>query len=111
MRHFLKIASGVEVLPLALDLYRQPELWDQNAARTGGAGSFEGTSDIWVRFRAYELVSRDVQRAVYADLLSRVARVAASASDRVRAHVALRGGATWGRFDHACPAGPSGGAA
>jgi hypothetical protein len=54
MRHFLKIASGVEVLPLALDLYRQPELWDQNAARTGGAGSFEGTSDIWVRFRAYE---------------------------------------------------------
>lgn len=39
------------MLPLALDLYRHPELWDQNRARTGGMGSFMGTSDIWVRFR------------------------------------------------------------
>src|SRR5580765_7613828 len=54
MRYFLKIASGVEVLPLALDLYRQPELWNANRERTGGKGSFEGTDDIWVRFRAYD---------------------------------------------------------
>jgi hypothetical protein len=60
MRHFMRIASGVEVLPLMLDLYRQPELWDANRARTGGPGSFEGTSDIWIRFRdPTELVSRD----------------------------------------------------
>jgi Aspartyl/Asparaginyl beta-hydroxylase len=60
MRYFQQIAAGVEVLPLVLDLYRQPELWDQNKARTGGAGSFEGTSDIWVRFREpAELVSRE----------------------------------------------------
>lgn len=60
MRYFQKIASGVETLPLMLDLYRQPELWDANTARTGGAGSFEGTSDIWVRFRApEELTSRE----------------------------------------------------
>jgi hypothetical protein len=52
MRNFVKIAAGVEVLPLALDLYRQPELWNQHTARTGGAGSFVGTDDIWVRFRA-----------------------------------------------------------
>lgn len=54
MRNFIKIASGVEVLPLLLDLYRQPELWNSNTARTGGKGSFEGTDDIWVRFRARE---------------------------------------------------------
>jgi hypothetical protein len=51
MRNFIKIASGVEVLPLAMSLYRQPELWNQHTARTGGAGSFVGTDDIWVRFR------------------------------------------------------------
>ena len=51
MRHFIKIASGVEVLPLAMALYRQPELWNQHRARTGGTGAFVGTDDIWVRFR------------------------------------------------------------
>lgn len=60
MRYFQQVAANVEMLPLALDLYRQPELWDQHTARTGGAGSFEGTSDIWVRFRdPAELVSRE----------------------------------------------------
>ncbi len=60
MRYFQQIAAGVEVLPLVLDLYRQPLLWDANPARTAGAGSFEGTSDIWVRFRdPAELVSRE----------------------------------------------------
>ncbi len=60
MRHFQQIAAGVETLPLVLDLYRQPELWDQHNARTGGAGSFVGTSDIWLRFRdPSELVSRE----------------------------------------------------
>lgn len=49
--YFQKIATGVETLPLTLDLYRQPELWNEHRARTGGPGSFEGTSDIWVRFR------------------------------------------------------------
>jgi hypothetical protein len=59
MRYFQQIAAGVETLPLTIDLYRQPELWDAHTARTGGAGSFEGTSDIWVRFRdPAELVSR-----------------------------------------------------
>jgi hypothetical protein len=60
VRHFLKIASGVEVLPLLLDLYRQPELWNSNRERTDGEGSFKGTDDIWVRFRAYgELTTRE----------------------------------------------------
>jgi hypothetical protein len=60
MRYFQKIAANVETLPLVLDLYRQPELWDENRARTGGPGSFAGTSDIWVRFRApSELTTRE----------------------------------------------------
>ena len=60
MRNFQRIASGIDVLPLMIDLYRQPELWDQDRARTDGAGSFEGTSDIWVRFRdPAELTSRE----------------------------------------------------
>lgn len=60
MRYFQQIAAGVEVLPLMLDLYRQPELWDRHTARTGGDGSFKGTSDIWVRFRDPSgLVSRE----------------------------------------------------
>jgi len=60
MRHFQQIAAGVEVLPLVLDLYRQPALWNRHNARTAGVGSFEGTDDIWVRFRdPAELVSRE----------------------------------------------------
>ena len=54
MRHFLKIASGIETLGVLMDLNRQPDLWNQHTARTGGKGSFEGTDDIWVRFRAYD---------------------------------------------------------
>ena len=43
-----------------LDLYRQPDLWNQHTARTGGAGSFVGTDDIWVRFRdPSELTTRE----------------------------------------------------
>jgi hypothetical protein len=60
VRHFQKIAAGVETLPLMLDLYRQPALWNQHTARTGGAGSFVGTDDIWIRFRApEELTNRE----------------------------------------------------
>lgn len=60
MRYFQQVAAGVEVLPLVLDLYRQPELWNEHAARTGDDGYFAGTDDIWVRFRdPAELVSRE----------------------------------------------------
>jgi hypothetical protein len=52
VRYFQRIAAGVETLPLMLDLYRQPELWDQNTGRTAAEGGpFAGTSDIWARFR------------------------------------------------------------
>lgn len=60
MRNFQLIASGIDTLPLMIDLYRQPELWNQNNARTARIGFFDGTDDIWVRFRdPSELTVRD----------------------------------------------------
>jgi hypothetical protein len=60
MRNFALVATGIDVLPLVLDLHRQPELWNAHTARTGGAGAFEGTDDIWVRFRdPAELTGRE----------------------------------------------------
>lgn len=58
--HFHKIADGIDVLPLSLDLFRQPELWNQHRDRTTGDSPHSGVDDIWVRFRAYdELTSVD----------------------------------------------------
>jgi hypothetical protein len=54
MRNFQQVASGVEVLPLILDLRRQPELWNCHRDRTAGASPHSAVDDIWVRFRAYE---------------------------------------------------------
>jgi len=59
MRNFVKIAAGVEVLPLLVDLYQAPGLWNERTERTGSGGPFVGTDDIWVRFRdPAELTSR-----------------------------------------------------
>jgi hypothetical protein len=54
MRNFQLVATGIDTLPLVLDLYRQPELWNQHNVRTRGPGPFLGTDDIWIRFRPYE---------------------------------------------------------
>lgn len=60
MRYFQQIAGGVDVLPVAIDLYRQPELWNQHQARLRDDGYFAGTDDIWLRFRdPAELTSRE----------------------------------------------------
>jgi hypothetical protein len=59
MRHFQQIAAGVDVLPLALDLYRAPELWNQHTARTDGDSPHREVDDIWCRFRPQtELIGR-----------------------------------------------------
>ncbi len=55
MRHFTQLAAGVDVVPLALELNRYPELWDQHSIRR----TFEGTPhgemvDVWVRMRAQD---------------------------------------------------------
>ena len=52
MQNFLRIAQGVDVGPLALELHRAPHLWDQNTTRKTYVGSpHTAMSDIWVRFR------------------------------------------------------------
>lgn len=51
MKHFLKIADGIDVTPLALAIQYQPELWNTHDQRkTYEGSSHAGTSDIWVRY-------------------------------------------------------------
>mgnify|MGYP001584863104 CR=1 FL=1 len=51
MKNFLKIAEGIDVLPLLLALQRQPELWDRHPARKIAPDSPHAQmSDIWVRY-------------------------------------------------------------
>jgi quercetin dioxygenase-like cupin family protein len=48
---FLKIAEGIDTLPLLLALHRQPWLWDQHPARRVAPGSPHAEmTDIWVRY-------------------------------------------------------------
>lgn len=58
MRNFLKIAEGVDVMPLLAALHRQPELWNQNLLRTSHPNTpHKQVEDIWLRFndlKAYE---------------------------------------------------------
>lgn len=58
MKRFLRVAQGVDVMPVLLDLQRQPELWDSNRQRTTYANSPHVTvSDIWVRGLAEDRIS------------------------------------------------------
>lgn len=51
MQNFLKIAEGVDTLPLVLALQRQPELFGRNGERQYAAGTpHAGMTDIWVRY-------------------------------------------------------------
>lgn len=50
MKNFLKIAEGIDVIPLLLELQRQPDLWDANTARKDAQTSpHREMSDIWIR--------------------------------------------------------------
>jgi hypothetical protein len=51
LRNFLKIAEGVDVMPLLSALARSPELWNQNLLRTTHQSSpHTQVDDIWLRF-------------------------------------------------------------
>lgn len=51
MKHFMHIASGIDVLPLGIALQLQPELWNNHNDRKDFDGSaHKCTSDIWVRY-------------------------------------------------------------
>ena len=52
MAQFLRLASGVSVIPLALELHRAGHLWDDYAIRRTYPGTPHGQmTDIFVRFR------------------------------------------------------------
>lgn len=50
MKNFLRIAEGVDVVPLLLEIQRRPELWDANKDRKEYESTPHGEmSDIWIR--------------------------------------------------------------
>jgi len=51
MKNFLRIAEGVDVLPILNAIQSKPELWDENSLRTTHPASpHQETSDIWLWF-------------------------------------------------------------
>lgn len=51
MRNFLKIAEGIDTIPLLHAIQRQPELWNQHTLRTTHADTpHSQIEDIWLRF-------------------------------------------------------------
>ena len=51
MRHFAKIAEGIDVIPLINGLAANPHLWNANTLRTTHPASpHQQTDDIWLRF-------------------------------------------------------------
>lgn len=51
MKNFLKIAGGADVLPLLLEVQRQPELWDKNPCRLSKRGPHHETQDMFLRYK------------------------------------------------------------
>lgn len=51
MKNFLKVASGVDVMPLLMAIHRQPELWDTDKVRAEFSNSpHRHVNDILLRF-------------------------------------------------------------
>jgi hypothetical protein len=47
--NFMQIACGINVIPLLLELQRQPELWDKNPCRLSKRGPHYETHDVILR--------------------------------------------------------------
>lgn len=73
MRNFLLIGRGVNVIPLAVQIQRQPELWMADTyLRTYPQGPFEDVETIFVRFppasvSELEQSARDPHECVWMD--------------------------------------------
>lgn len=53
MKHFLRIAQGVDTMPVLNALAVNPDLWDENTLRTTHPGTAHAqVSDIWIFFNA-----------------------------------------------------------
>lgn len=70
MHNFQCVATGVDIMPLLMQLQLHSELWDQHRYRTTYTGTPHGAaSDILLRFSAPELTRNpDVLDAVQGDL-------------------------------------------
>jgi hypothetical protein len=63
MKHFKLITTGVDVMPLAMALQRQPELWNaHNERKEFEQSSHVGTSDIWVRYNDLKNLEQDYEK-------------------------------------------------
>ena len=51
MKYFAPIAAGIAVMPLLLDLQRQPHVWDKNPCRLSKFGPHHETQDIFIRYK------------------------------------------------------------
>lgn len=51
MNNFLKMAEGLNTLPLLLQVASQPELWDRDPERLSPRGPHHQTHDIWLRYK------------------------------------------------------------
>lgn len=67
MSAFLRLAHGVDTMPILLDLRRSPHLWDRNTTRkTYPNTPHAAMSDIWVRFRpARDVISLESHKEEY----------------------------------------------
>lgn len=51
MKYFLKVHEGLDVMPLLIQIQRQPDLWNRHTQRKDFTGSSHTQmSDIWVRY-------------------------------------------------------------
>lgn len=57
---FLKIAEGINVIPLQMALISQPELFGKRTFRSDSYSSpHKQMTDVWVRYNAYENLEKD----------------------------------------------------
>lgn len=61
-RNVLHIASGMNVMPLELEIYRNPHLWNKYTYRTENETSpHVEVSDIWVRYAPVEIAANHME--------------------------------------------------
>lgn len=66
MKHFLKIASGVHVMPLLLAIARRPELWKEDTyLRDYPQGPFGDVESIMLRFPEKRVFEQEEELAAY----------------------------------------------
>ena len=51
MKNFLQIAAGIDIMPLLLEVQRQPEVWNRNPCRLGKVAPHHETQDIILRYK------------------------------------------------------------